>query len=215
MTAHPARWLGVATLLAAAPLLWWGSVAQAQPAGAGQAVVFTGGCADRPDSPPGVTAEPPATTVAPGAELEFVNRIGHRATLLLDGEPAVDLPADGRVVVTFHGGPVEAAMEITCPRGELAATVTVSVEDEPADPRPTPSPPPTAAPSPGDLHTPQWTPPEGAATDQGQPAPLAGVGGGSGPNGLLALVATVCVAGVSAAAIRVVLAQRSTRLEPA
>lgn len=212
MTAHPARWLPVATLLAAAPLLWWGSVAQAQPASSGQAIIFTGGCADRSGSPPQVTAEPPATTVPPGAELEFVNRIGLRATLLLDGEPAVDLPAGGRAVVAFHDGPVEAVMEIGCPRGEIAGAVTVSVGDEPVDPRPTPSPsPPFTAPSPGAQQAPPGSP--GAIDDRAAPAPAAGAGGG--PNGLLALVATVCVAGVSAAAIRVVLAQRSTRLEPA
>src|SRR5690606_24034400 len=132
MTAHPGRWLTAAMVMAAVPLLW-GSGAQAQPASGGQAVVFTGGCADRTDSPPGVTAEPSALTVPPGAEIAFVNHLGRRATLLLDGEPAVTLPAGGRAGVPFHGGPVEATLEITCPRGDLAAAVPVSVTDRPAD----------------------------------------------------------------------------------
>jgi hypothetical protein len=220
MRSRPARWLGVATILMAAPVLW-GSSALAQPAeptGSTGVVTFTGSCADRSGAGARVTADPAAVTVPAGTQLQFVNQIGMRATLLLDGEPAVELPVGAAAAVTFHEGPVAARMEISCPRGELAATVMIEVATGAAEPEQTPLPP-TPDNTPGDLHTPEWTPPispgTGTAADPEAAVPAGGTGSGGGPNGLLALIATVCVAGVSAAAIRAILAQRSPRAEAA
>jgi hypothetical protein len=56
--------------------------------------------------------------------------------------------------------------------------------------------------------------PAAAGGEQGlaaEPVAAAQTSGGSGPNGLLALIATVCVVGVSAGAIRAIVAQRATR----
>jgi hypothetical protein len=53
-----------------------------------------------------------------------------------------------------------------------------------------------------------------ASGEQGlaaEPVATAQTSDGSGPNGLLALIATVCVVGVSAGAIRAIVAQRATR----
>lgn len=206
----------MATLLVAAPLLW-ASSAQAQPVEADGAVTFTGGCVDRPGYPAGATADPATTTVPVGGQLEFVNRLGDRATLIVDGEAAVRLSSGGAAVLAFHAGPVEVAMVVTCPRGELAATTTVGVGADPPEQERTTAPSPSVAP-PGDLHTPEWTPssPDGAASPEAEAAVAPGGSGSDvGPNSILALIATVCVAGVSAAAIRVILARRTAVAEPA
>ena len=58
---------------------------------------------------------------------------------------------------------------------------------------------------------------EGPVTAEGEqglaaePVVAAQATSGTGPNGLLALIATVCVVGVSAGAIRAIVAQRATR----
>jgi hypothetical protein len=94
-------------------------------------------------------------------------------------------------------------------------------------------PPPANLPAPTDGLSPRW----GLATDQpsgggsgadpatvdpqaagggaatGELARTAGSSSGDGPVGLLALVATVCVVGVSAGAIRAIIGQRATRAE--
>lgn len=49
--------------------------------------------------------------------------------------------------------------------------------------------------------------------EAGELAQTAGTGSGGGPNGMLALIATVCLAGVTAGAIRAIVAQRSARTE--
>jgi hypothetical protein len=216
MRRNRTRWLALATMVVAAPLLW-GSSAQAQQVEADATVTFTGGCVDRPGFAAGATADQTAVTVRVGGQLEFVNQLGIRATLLVDGEPAVELSPGGAVVVAFYEGPVEVTMRITCPRGELAATTMIGVGADPPQPDQAPAAPSSVS-SPGDLHTPQWTPPSpGGNLSPGPEAAVVADGSGSsgGPNGLLAILATVCVAGVSAAAIRVILAQRTAAAEPA
>jgi hypothetical protein len=172
---------------------------------------------DRPGYVAGVTADP-ATVIAPvGGQVEFVNRLGARATLLIDGAAAVELSSGGAVGVAFHDGPVEVTMRITCPRGELAATALIEVGADPPEPGPATASSPSAA-DPGDLRTPQWTSssPGGAVSPEPEAAVVADqAGSGGAPNGILALLATVCVAGVSAAAIRMILARRSPQVKPA
>lgn len=202
MRSHRARWLALAVMVAV-PVLW-GAGAQAQPADSVPAISFTGGCApERVGSGAEVVADPAGATVAAGGELRFVNRLGTRAMLILDGDPAVEVPAGGAVAVAFHEGPVAARMRITCPEGERATTVMIEVgtgtsgQDRPS---PAATVPPTPAADPAPV---------------APVAPVAGSGSGGGPNGLLALVATVCVAGVSAGAIRAVLARRAAGPEAA
>jgi hypothetical protein len=186
--------------MVAVPVLW-GAGAQAQPADSVPAISFTGGCApERVGSVAEVVADPAGATVAAGGELRFVNRLGTRAMLILDGDPAVEVPAGGAVAVAFHEGPVAARMRITCPEGERATTVMIEVG---------------TGTSGQDRPSPAATVPPTPAADPAPVAPVAGSGSGGGPNGLLALVATVCVAGVSAGAIRAVLARRAAGPEAA
>lgn len=286
-----------AALLLSAPLLW-GSTAHADPAGT---VTFNGGCALDLLAPLGeVEPDPLRVVVEAGEEVRFDNGLGKRATLMLNGEAAVELPAGESVGVTFHGGPVTASMQISCLLGGLSGSATVEVlgsalppagpsattgppagtarpgadatrattpvpgNERPAagpagagstgsgsDPGPgsgsdAPAPAPPAGdtwsppPGPGDtapedLTIPRWNirpdPDSGGETSpgadtvdqepggqgQGQEAeqlsPTAGGGSGDGPNGTLALIATICLAGVTAGAIRAIVTQRSARTE--
>jgi hypothetical protein len=62
--------------------------------------------------------------------------------------------------------------------------------------------------NPGTVEKPAASSGQGLAAE---PVAAAQAAGGGGPNGLLALIATVCVVGVSAGAIRAIAAQRATR----
>lgn len=274
----------VAAGLAGAPLLA-GSPASADPAGT---ITFTGGCGLL-GSGLGAESTPDIAEVRvpSGTGIRFANQLGQEAQLRLDGEAAAELPAGGAADVTFHNGPVVAAMQIHCLLGTPAGEVTVEVvpaderrsappaTDEtgsssgtptpgsdqsagsgtagpgqpsrpaPGPPQPdgwrSPMPPAGANPSEADIRGDsgsepadrdetgaRWRvgdPPDGggrsadparvdsAAGDRdaaepslsrtAQPAPE------NGPIGLLALIATVCVVGVSAGAVRAILTQRA------
>lgn len=231
MTAHPHRRprLAAAALLAGVPLLW-ATAAYAQPTAAyaqpTATVTFTGGCASELTGPRDtVTADPGSVTVPPGAELQIMNHLGAPATLLLDGDAAAELPAGQSLGVVLHDGPVVATMALECPDGEVTGTATVEVAGPaggsgPADtpsgsaspesrPRESPSPESGAsgstAPTGGDGASPD-TEPEQMSASGGSPSD-------AGLNGVLALVAAACVAGVMAAAIRTVAARRPSRAE--
>ncbi|MFX0592989.1 hypothetical protein [Melissospora conviva] len=143
-------------------------------------------------------------TVPPEATLRLVNRTGGRARLVIDDEVAGELPAGAAGEVLVRRGPVRVVLEPLC---LFAAGTPLSVQVVPELTAPTVL---------------------GAASG---PGPAAGTSGGAGggvaasaepvgwiepardrgPLGLLALVATVCVIGVFAGAIRAILAQHPTR----
>lgn len=171
----------------------------------------------RADAPPTVQPDPqPSPTVRTSAPETPDEPAGdaHDAA----GEPAVDQgqPDAGGDSATAGDAPAAAA--------------------SPRVPVQTPAPQPGAAvdTAPDDVTMPSWNlqPDSGAGhtrthTDtsaaEGQPgegaehelAHVAGSEPRNGPSGLLALVATVCVAGATAAAIRAILAQRAARLQQA
>ena len=129
--------LAAALVLVGVPALW-ASGAQAEPAAS---VVFTGGCASELSGPDdAVTPDPRRATVSPGAQVRLVNRLGRSATVVLDGEPAAELPAGGAVDLVLHSGPVTAALQISCDGEETSATATLDVggpdPGSPARPRP-------------------------------------------------------------------------------
>jgi hypothetical protein len=230
MTSHRCRRLGlsvVAALLAGAPLLWGqAAYAQGEPT-----VTFTGGCASDAVGPDDtVRAQPRRADVPVGAEIRLVNQLGRGATLLLDGEAAAELPPGATVALVLHEGPVVAALRMSCPGGEVTGTATIGV----AEPARDPSLPPDLL----NQHRAGLPDQDGPSTEggdgsadedrsegggspgaagpaggQGGPPSLAqGVEPVDGPNGVLALLAAACVAGVSAGAIRTISTQRATQL---
>lgn len=275
----------VAAGLAGAPLLA-GSPASADPAGT---ITFTGGCGLL-GSGLGAESTPDITEVQvpSGTGIRFANQLGQEAQLRLDGEAAAELPAGGAADVTFHSGPVTAAMQIQCLLGTPAGAVTVEVvpADErrsappassgtgssstrtpgsdqsagsdtagpsrpaPGPPQPdgwrSPMPPPAITnPSEADIARDSGSEPAdrdetgaqwrvgdpldggGRSADPARVDSAAGDGDTTepslsrtsqpapenGPIGLLALIATVCVVGVSAGAVRAILTQRARSAE--
>lgn len=217
--------LVVAALLVSAPVLW-GSAAQAQST---DRVTFTGGC--DAGSAGAVTAEPGHASVPLGATLEFLNDLGEPAVLSLDGEAAVELPSGGMVGVVLHHGPVTAAMQVSCPTGDVSGSATIEVsgpadQPDPSD-RPGSSGPrlgdaPDAVPS--DLLTPRLdqrgepSPGAGPEADgdngdlaDAQVSQASGSGWGAGSEGVLAVVAALCVVAVSAGAVRTLLVRRTVK----
>jgi hypothetical protein len=220
--------LAAALVLAGAAVLW-ASGAQAEPSAT---VVFTGGCASELVGPQdAATPDPRHASVSAGAQVRLVNRLGRSATVILDGEPAAELPSMGAVDLVFHSGPVTATLEISCAGQEVSGTAAIDVvQGGPGGPQPA-----------GDASTDQSGSPDeeelspgvagpsspaasasspagepaaaGAEAAEGQVPAATTAGSGDGPNGVLALGAAACVAGVLAAAIRSVAARRPARAE--
>ncbi|MGI5212636.1 hypothetical protein [Plantactinospora sp. CA-290183] len=150
-------------------------------------------------------AAPEETTVSVPAEstVRVVNGTGRRARLMLDGVARAELAAGSSAEVLLHHGPVSLALRPIC---MFPAGSAVRVEVGPAAQGPDAPGPWTAVAVPGDQPPPPDRP-GGAAELTGPVAPVRP----SEPIGLLALIATVCVVGVSAGAIRAILAHRATR----
>lgn len=143
--------------------------AGATPPAASETVTFSGGCGVLGV---GASSEPDvdALEVPAGAKLTFVNDLGQRATLLLDGERAAQVDRGDAVPVTFHSGRVEVSMRLQCLLQRQAGTVAVDVVPAAS------APPPTAAADAAD------------AGNQGSGDPTAGdeatgSGGSEGPAG--------------------------------
>jgi hypothetical protein len=154
-----------------------------------------------------------------------VNDTGRRARLILDGSAQGELPEGSVEDVLFRRGPVSLALRPICLSTAVSA-VRVEVDTAPA-----PAGPETmlgSGPAGADVHSSATASgaPSAAwpgAAEGGPPPPAWANGpaaepvgpveplGDSRPVGLLALIATVCVAGVSAGAIRAIIAQRATR----
>jgi hypothetical protein len=192
--------VAAAALLLGTPVLA-GQAAHAQSTGT---VRFTGGCASELAQQAGTAvAEPAHPTVEAGAELRFVNQLGTRATLSLNGTPAVELSPGGAVGVRLHDGPVTVTVEISCPQRAVRGATTIEVVG------PGTLPPAATPTSPGG-----GIPPAPAATTSGAAAEVLTAGPAAGPGGLLAAIAVICVVGVSAVAVRAILARRPARTGP-
>lgn len=242
MTSHRYLRHGLsAAMVIAAVALAPATAAYAQT-GHPEAIAFTGGCAtDEGVAAQAVVAEPGRLNLAPGSEVRLVNRLTRGATVLVDGQDAVRLPADGFVVLRIHDGPVEVALRISCPSGPVAGLATIGVVEGGVAPvmppdllsrllaqqhdgsAPPPDRPGVDAEDPGDAGNGDESGPAGDVDSDSEEAeewaeeqleeraavigdPMAG-----GPNGLLALVAAACVAGVSAGVIRTIWARRETQ----
>lgn len=173
----------------------------------GQQLIFDGErrlatrCVTRPSA---ISMTVPAETT-----LRVVNRTGFRTRLLLDGVARGELAGGAAVDVLFHHGPVTVGLQPIC---VFTAARTVRVE---------------VGPPPAQLFARSG----GAAAGRVEPSPgpedrrYAWAASGlaaeplqsmdpvqdDSPTGLLALVASICVVGVAAGAVRAVIAQRATR----
>nr|MDT0663126.1 hypothetical protein [Micromonospora sp. DSM 115978] len=152
------------------------------------------------------SAEASPAPAPAGTALRVANRTGRRAVLLVDGVARGELAAGSEAELVVHRGPVAVTVRPIC---AFATEATVRVEvgsaesSDAADPR-APS---AVRPGAAEGYHPGlgW---------QGHPAvDVSGVEPvrDRGPTGLLALLAAVCVVGVSAGAIRAITAQRATR----
>ncbi len=238
MTTHRYLRYGLcaAAIVAAAALA--PAAAYAQPEAG--AIAFSGGCAtDQGVTAQQVIAEPDRLNLARGAEVRLVNRLSREATVQVDGQDAVRLPVDGFVVLRIHDGPVEVALRISCPDGPVTGVARVGVVDGvatttmppdllsrqlaqqgagPSSEQPAPdaggegADDPAAGDDAGAGSSAGDDEPSGDAPEQAadRPAAVADPTAG-GPNGVLALVAAACVAGVSAGAIRAIRARRETQ----
>lgn len=141
--------------LLSVPLLA-GSLASANPVPT-DTVTFSGGCGLLGI---GARSQPDVSQVSltPGTGVRFVNKLGQAATIRIDGEAVGEVANGGVAEVTFHNGPAQVTMQISCLLGKPSGAVRVELlqpgEDD-AAPGPTPpppaagSPPPAASPSPG------------------------------------------------------------------
>ncbi|GGJ87896.1 hypothetical protein GCM10010123_16860 [Pilimelia anulata] len=170
----------LATAGAVAALVGPAVPASARPEQRVREVVFDGGgllglrCASTPDQD--------TITVTAETQLRVRNETGHRATLLMDGEPRGEIGEGTVAEVLFHRGPVEVALKPHCvvTRQEPLRVQVVGQPVEPGEPTPsplpgTPSPQPTAsagAPTPSPTVAPLLRPPAGT------PNPLVGLGPG-------------------------------------
>lgn len=165
--------------------------------------------------------------------VRVVNRTGFRGRLLLDGVARGEIAGGASVEVLFHHGPVAVGLRPLC---VFAAESAVRIEVGPPVVRPrvadaapaapdgeagrdagSGGPAPQAGPggsAAGRVEAPvrrerqryAWS--SGLAAEPLEPVELVR---DNGPTGLLALVATICVVGVVAGAIRAIIAQRATR----
>ncbi|MEV4754003.1 hypothetical protein AB0J86_02655 [Micromonospora sp. NPDC049559] len=228
-TRHRRATVAVAALFAGAPSLA-SSVATAgpppDPARDGRPeVVFTGGGLFRVRC--GVEPKPTSLRLPPESSLRVVNDTGRSARLLLDGVAQGEIPGGSAGDVLVHRGPVSVALRPDCLLTDEAA-VRVEVQAVPVGAVPTgpeamssgdlagagdraggAAPGASSATRPGvaeDAPPLNWA--RGpAAEPAGQIRPVRE----GGPVGLLALIAAICVVGVSAGAIRAIIAQRATR----
>lgn len=149
-----------------------------------------------------------STTVPAETTLRVVNRTGFRTRLLLDGVARGELAGGAAVDLLFHHGPVMVGLRPLC---VFSAAPAVRVEVGPPPEHLFDESGGAAAgrvePSPGPPDRPYtWV--SGLAAEPLQPMdPVRD----DRPTGLLALVASICVVGVSAGAIRAIIAQRATR----
>jgi hypothetical protein len=225
MRSHrPRRLVPFTAALLVGLALLWGPAALAQSP---DRVTFTGGC----DDPSTSTTEPERITVPPGGTVELVNGFAVAGVLSLDGEAAAELPAGGSVAIVVHRGPVTATLRAACPTGELASSRVIALSEEPGRDEagrgeagrdeagrgapdlvsgeqllpwlgaPRPSSPPTIAPDRSGVDDTTDTTDAGDAAGA-QTARSAGSDGGSVAQALLAVIATFCVLGASAIAIR-------------
>lgn len=153
------------------------------------------------------TAEPDQANlrVAAGTMVTFVNHTGRRATLRVDGRDAGRIRPNQAVPVVFHGGPVVVSMIPECRfnLNHAFGSVTVAVE---AAVQPDPEHGPAGR---GAAEVSRIGDPVAAATGKVAIAPpVPAAPAPARPDGLMALVAAICVVGVSAGAIRAILTQR-------
>jgi hypothetical protein len=210
---HRRATVAVAALLASTPPLV-SAVAVAEPAAAPNApaqksdreIVFTGGgsfhvrCTATP-----VVA---SVTVPPENTLRVVNNTGRRARLMLDGLAQGEISEGSAGEVLFHRGPVSLALKPMC-LSVAASPVRVEVAT-PASPVPGTTGPAGVGPvsSAGVSRVPPGGRADGPAAEPTTSVQPLSRGG---PIGLLALTAAICVVGVSAGAIRAIMAQRTTK----
>jgi hypothetical protein len=179
-------------------------------------------------------------TIAPESRVLFVNRLGQPATLRVGAQVVAKVGANQAVPVVFHYGPVPVSMAIPCSVGvvEQFESVTVAVSrpasgssaaagsgrsgigHSTADRGGAAAGTPTADPAmtPPDVSgsadplglAPATTGPDTAVAVE----PLVPASGTPrlAASGLLALVAAVCAIGVTVAAIRAIIAQRTSRI---
>jgi hypothetical protein len=151
-------------------------------------------------------SEPETLSVSAESEVRVVNRTGRRAVLIIDGVARGEIPEGSSAEVLFHHGPVIVALRPIC---VLAAEAALRVDVEPpalsASGLSSPSPFGRPGPAEGYLPGLGWSGRPAAEVSGARPVR------DRGPTGLLALVAAVCVFGVSAGAIRAINAQRATR----
>lgn len=204
--------VAVAALFASTPPLATAAVI-AEPApppvvgvrDSGQELVFQGErqlgmrCVTRPSA---ISMTVPAQTT-----LRVANRTGFRTRLLLDGVARGELADGATVDLLFHHGPVTVGLRPLC---VFAAASAARVEVGPPERLFDASGGAAAGrveASPGPPDRPYgWV--SGLAAEPLQPMdPVRD----DRPTGLLALVASICVVGVSAGAIRAIIAQRATR----
>jgi hypothetical protein len=205
--------VAVAALLVGAPPLV-SAVAVTGPAAVPNAparksdreIVFTGGGSlhVRCTAAPGV----PSVTVPAENTLRVVNNTGRRARLMLDGLAQGEISEGSAGEVLFHRGPVSLSLRPMC-LSVAASPVRVEVATS-APPGPGTTGPAGAGPaSSGGVSR---VPPGGRADGPAaEPAASVEPLSRGGPVGLLALTAAVCVVGVSAGAIRAIMAQRTTK----
>ncbi|GAA2511855.1 hypothetical protein [Pilimelia columellifera] len=156
---------GVLLVLAAGP------AAATEVGLGGRVVTFNGGsllglrCAS--------TVDTETVVIQAETTLRVRNRTGHRATLLLDGEPFGEVAKRAVAEVLFHHGPVELSLKPHCVVTSQA-TVRVQVVEPPA-PRPTGSAPPegTAPAPPGGGPVRPGATPQSPAPTAGDTAPVA------------------------------------------
>ncbi len=227
--------LVVVAAIAGGALLGPGSASAASPT-----VTFNGNCgllgvgaSSQPDTT--------SVTVGAGGSVTFVNHLSQDAQLTINGDGRGTIAKDTAVPVSFTGPATVALVPSCLLGHGSAGSVSVAVKAASASPTapvtpttagrvPTgkpsagrspsgsPSVPPSDSPSP----TESLGVIGGANPAAVDPSPSAGdavatIGGATpapgrhGPSGLLTLVSTICVVGVSIAAIRVIIAQRALR----
>jgi hypothetical protein len=142
-------------------------------------------------------------TVPEEATLHLVNRTGGRARLIIDDHVAGELPEGAAGQVLVRRGPVRVGLEPLC---LFAAVTPLTVEVVPAMTVPM-----VVEATAADASATGTGGSAGGAVAAAEPVGWIDPARDRGPLGLLALVATVCVVGVFAGAIRAILAQHPTR----
>jgi hypothetical protein len=191
-------------------------------------VTFSGGgagvllCGSKPN--------PRELTVAEGTTVRITNELDSEAQLKIDGTPTATVDSGDSIDVQIHRGPVSFVMVPECPLNMnskyMPLTVRIaepspsrSVSERAASPNhpgATSSPDSRAVVAARDNATPGSVILDGSAVtvvDAGHGAINRSAEAGSArqPIGLLAIIAIVCVAGVLAGAVRVIITQRATR----